>query len=72
MPKLKQVSKKMLQELKELDIELMEDPNGNAFVPVVCCPFCFELHGQHMPSIQHASVSHWYTCGNCSLTVSLQ
>jgi|TARA_B100001971_G_C17815963_1_gene346484 hypothetical protein len=71
MPKLKPVSKKIAKELKDLDMELMEDILITDR-PVVCCPFCFELHGQHMPSIQSLKVSYWYSCGNCGLTVSLQ
>ncbi len=70
MPKLKPIPFKIAQELKETDMELME--NVPIEIPVVCCPFCFELHGQHMPSIQDVNISHWYSCGNCGLTVSLQ
>jgi len=64
--KIKTIPKALDDELKDLDIDLMDAR------PVVLCPYCFEMHGEDVPAVQSQFVKHHYNCGHCGLGVSLQ
>ena len=64
--KIKTIPKHLDDELRALDIELMD------VRPVVLCPYCFEMHGEEVPAIQSQYIDYHYCCGNCGLSVSLQ
>ena len=62
----KTISKKLMDELKELDIDLIDHR------PVVICPYCFEVHEDEQLAIPVDDTSYRYSCHACGLLVNLQ
>ena len=66
MSKVKTIPAPIAEELKSMDMELIN------YRPVVFCPYCFEMHQEEIPAIQTEAVKYHYYCGHCGLLVSLQ
>jgi len=62
----KTISKKIYDELADLDIHLLDTR------PAVLCPYCFEVHQEENVAPAIEDKSHIYVCGTCELMVSLQ
>ena len=62
----KTILKKTMEELKELDIELMDYRLG------ILCPYCFEVHNHDSVAVPISEHSYMYGCHECGLIVSLQ
>lgn len=62
----KYIPKKTMDELKELDIDLID------YRPAILCPFCYEVHEHDSIAVPYDNTSYRYNCHECGLLINLQ
>ena len=60
------IPKKIMDELQELDIDLID------YRPAVICPYCWEMHEEDNIAIPVGDTHYRYSCHDCGLLVNLQ